>query len=147
MTTPRYSEAITALMTAVRTLTAYFPNSYQVSFNHADVNRGGEYWFFCTPGAFTKTRHDNGDKLTAWQTNAELWVRYTTEAESAAKLIAARDAIDALLDTPGLLRSANVLKTVATGGNLQQDIAGKQPNFIIQPLLLTIEQRVINRPV
>ena len=145
MTVPRYNEAITALMTAVRTLTAYFPNSYQVSFNHADINRGKDYWFICMPGAFTKVRHDNGDKITAWQTNAQLWVRYTTEAESMAKLIAARDAIDDLLDTPGLLRNANVLRTVASGGALQQDVAGKQFNFLIQPLLLTIEQRVINR--
>lgn len=138
-----YNDCLQALMTAVRTLDAYFKKAHQVGTNHEEVaSRGGEYWFICTPGAFPNTRLDGRDKIYQWQTTCDLYVRYTTEKESVPKLIAVRGAVVKLLHAPRVLKNLNVKSVTVTGNNLVQDIPGDNPNFIIQPLIVTIEQIV-----
>jgi len=142
MTEP-YTAAVGALMTAVRTLTTYFPNAWQVSYNHSDVTRGAEYFFFCTPSAFPNTRLDGREKLYQWQTDVDIYMRYITEAESIPKFIAFRGAIITLLHTPRVLKNVNVTRvTVVSSNKLQQDIPGRNPNFLIQALTVTTEQIV-----
>lgn len=140
-----YTDCVNALMTAIRTLTTYFPKEYQVSFNHSDLTRGANTWFFCTPSAFPNTRLDGRDKIYQWQTDCDLYLRYVTEAESIPKFMEVRGAIVSLLHTPRVLKNIGVIKvSVATSNKLQQDIAGTNPNFLIQAMVVTIEQIVSN---
>lgn len=139
-----YAECIEALMTALRTLTTYFPKDYQVSFNRADINRGAEYWFFVAPAGFPNTRLDGRDRIYQRQTLCDLCVRYKTDAESYPKLIAVLDDIDKLLRKPRVLKNINVIRPVllSANGNVRQDVPGNSPNFLVQPLTVTIEQIV-----
>ena len=137
-----YNDCLQAMMAAVRTLTDFFPKDYQVSTNHDEKSRGGDYWFICTPGAFPSTRLDGRDKTFQWQTTCDLYVRYTTEEESVQKLIAVRGAIIKKLHAPRALRNLNINNVTVSGNNLQQDMPGDNPNYIIQPLIVTIEQIV-----
>ena len=144
MTDP-YTDCLDALMTAIRTLTTYFPNPRQVSFNHSDITYGANNWFFCTPGAFPSTRLDGRQKIYQWQTDCDLYMRYNTEAESIPKFMQLRGAVITLLHTPRVLKDVGVNKvTVATTNRLQQDIPGLSPNFLIQAMGVTIEQIVNN---
>src|SRR3990172_10790837 len=95
--TDAYAQCLTALMDAVRTLTVYFPNERQVSFDPTARTLGADYWFFCTPGAFPNTRMDGRAKIYQWQTRCRLDVRYSTEAESVLKFIEVRGALQELL--------------------------------------------------
>jgi len=141
--TDPYLQCVTALMTAVRTLTTYFPKDYQVSFNHNDVNKGADNWFFCTPGAFPNTRLDGRQKIYQWQTDCDIYMRYATEEESIPKFIELRGAIVSLLHRPRVLKNIGVIRvSVATTNKLQQDISGPNPNFLIQAMVVTIEQIV-----
>lgn len=140
-----YTKCLTALMTAVRTLTTYFPEAHQVSLNHSDVNLGGDNWFFCTPGAIPSSRLDGRDRIYQWQTDCDLYIRFSTEEESIPKLILARGALISLLHRPRLLKNIGVTRvSVVTASKLQQDNPGTNPNFLIQPMVVTIDQIVTN---
>lgn len=136
-------DAFEAMLSAVRTLEQYFPKAVNVSSSYSNIKRGSGYWFIATPGAFPNTRLDSRDVVYQWQNDCDLFVRYKTEAESIGKLIEVRWAIIKLLHTPRLLRNVNVTKVTVTGDRIKQDtMPPAQPNFIIQPLLVTIEQIV-----
>jgi len=137
------AECIAALMTAIRTLSTYFPKEYQVSFNRADINRGADYWFFVAPAGFPSTRLAGRDRIYQRQALCDLCVRYKTDVESYPKLIAVLDDIDILLRKPRVLKNINVNHVLlSANGNLRQDVPGNSPNFLVQPLTVTIEQIV-----
>jgi hypothetical protein len=143
--TDPYTQCVEAMMTALRTLTTYFPKAYQVSFDPYNITRGADYWFWVSPFVgSSETRLASRTKLMQWATNCQLDVRYTTEADSAMKIITARGAITTLLNTPRLLKNINVNRVIVVpNGKPLQDIPGT-PNFLIQALTVTIEQIVKN---
>lgn len=138
-----YSLCLKAWMTAVHELSDFFPENYQVTTTHDGVNsRGSEYWFVCTPNTFTSSRLDGMNKVYQWQTLCDVYVRYTNEETSVGSLLAVRGAIQALADKLRPLPNINVNSISLVGQNLVQDIPGDNPNFIIQPLVVTFNQIV-----
>lgn len=143
MSDNHYDDVLQALMTKVRTFIGYFPKPIYVSTSHEDVGRGNDYWFICTPGPFSKRRLDGQDVIYQWQTDCDLFVRYRTEKDSIPKLITARDAIISGLHAPRAIKNLGITNITVTGERLKQDVPPPAiPNFIIQPLLVTIEQIV-----
>lgn len=143
MTDNHYQDVLDALMEKIRTFSTYFPKSVYVSMNHEDVGRGNDYWFICTPSAFPKSRLDGQDVIYQWQTDCNLFVRYKTEKDSIPKLIAVRSTIINGLHAPRAIKDLGIKSITVTGDKLKQDVPPPAvPNFIIQPLLITIEQIV-----
>lgn len=137
-----YGDCLNAMMVAVRTLTDLFPKANRVSLDHGAVEIGGDYWFICTPSAFPSRRLDGREKIVQWQTECDLYVRYKTEKDSVPKLLIARAKVKALLEKPRVLKNLNVNSVTVSGNRLVQDVAGENFNFLIQPLIVTIEQIV-----
>lgn len=138
-----YQDVLEALMDKIRTLTEYFPKDVYVSTNYDNLSRGHSFWVFCTPGPFPKSRLDGQDVIYSWQTDLDLFVRYKTQEESIQKLIDVRGAILKTLHAPRAIKNLNVKSITVSGEKLKQDVPPPaKPNFIIQPLLVTIEQIV-----
>jgi hypothetical protein len=143
--TDPYINVLNALMAAVRTLTDYFPKDYQVTTDKPDITRGADYWFICNPGAFSDVRLEAHDSIVTWQTRCELAVRYTIYSQRMLDFLAVRGAVRAKLKEPRALPNIRLRPPVLVAGeDLRQDIAGPTPNFIVQPLLVTINQIVSN---
>ena len=136
-----YSKALKSMLTAVSTLTVFFETNEQIALP-SNPFTGADYWFFAIPGTFPGFRLNGTQKIQQWQTDCELWVRFVTELESVPLLIEARGAVKATLESPHALKNVNVNNVTVTGGKLQQDVNGNTPNFIIQPLTITIDQIV-----
>lgn len=143
--TDPYLKVTDALVTAIRGLTAYFPQAYQVTFNRSDMSRGADYFFILTPGAFSDARLDNRDDVVTWVTQCELAVRFAEYNTRTDKFLQARGDIRALLKTPHALPNIKLRPPViVTGGELRQDVPGLNPNWIVQPITVTINQIVAN---
>lgn len=138
-----YKDCLDALMAKMRAL-EFFNKPHYVSMNHEDVGRGNDYWLILTPGAFPKSRLDSRDVIYNWQTDADLFVRYKTEKESIPKLMEVRMVILKTLHAPRALRNVNVTNvTVSSNDRIKQDKAPPaKPNFLIQSLVISIEQIV-----
>lgn len=141
--TDYYTQCETALMTKVRTLTAFFPRDFQVSDDDSVLNRGADYFAIFQPDAFPATRVDGLSVFYNWVVVFDLYVRYKSRAESLPRFKAARSALINLITPHSLNDTSNISRCVlaATAG-LQQDIPGDNPNFIIQTFSATITQRV-----
>lgn len=143
MTDNHYQDVLDGLMEKLRTFTEYFKKPIYVSNNHEDVGRGSDYWFICTPGAFSFRRLDSRDAIYTWGTIGDLFVRYKTESESIPKLIAVRGAIVQGLHAPRAIKNLNIISIVVTGDRIKQNVPPPaKPNFIICPLNINIEQIV-----
>ena len=141
--TDHYSQCESALMTKLRTLTALFPKENQVSDDPSVLNRGADHWAIFQPDTFTPVRADGTDLFINWVVLFDLYVRYKSRADSLTRFKAARAAIVELISPFSLNGTNNISRTVlAAAGSLQQDIAGDNPNFIIQTFSATITQRV-----
>jgi hypothetical protein len=141
--TDYYGQCEAALMTKLRTLTSLFPKAIQVSDDDSVVNRGADYWAILQPDAFPQTRADGRDVFFNWVVIFDLYVRYKSRQESLPRFKAARSAIINLLTPTSLNSTSNISRTVlSASGGLQQDIAGSNPNFIIQTFQAVITQRV-----
>lgn len=147
--TDPYTQAVTALMDALRTLSIFQevpkdgPKGVQVNFDPSNISRGANYWFWVSPYvSSTESRMASRTKLRQWQIPCQIDVRYTTEAESADKLITARGAVEKLLHKPRLLKNINVNRVTVTPNSkpLQQVIS--EANFLVQQMTVTIEQIV-----
>ena len=144
MTDP-YIKITNEIFRVVRTLTEYFPQPYQVTFNRSDVARGAEYWFVLSPGAFSDTRLDNRDDVVTWVTQCELAVSFAEYNTRIEKFLLCRGAIRNLLKTPHILKDIRIKPPViVTGGELRQDVPGLNPNWIVQPITITVNQIVSN---
>ena len=138
-----YNDFLTAFMIALRTLTAFFPKSNRVGIDHGVVETGGDYWFICTPGAFPSSRESGRSRIYQWQTECDFYIRYKSEKDSMPKLIASRGALIAFITRPRLVKDVGLIKPLSvSGGRLVQDVTGDNPNFLIQPLIVTAEQSV-----
>jgi hypothetical protein len=141
--TDQYSVCEGALMTKIRTLTAFFPRDFQVSDDDSVLNRGADYFAIFQPDAFPQTRADGRDVFFNWTVIFDLYVRYSTRKESLPRFKAARSALINLLGPASLNSTNNISRTVlSANGGLQQDIPGDNPNFIIQTFQAVITQRV-----
>lgn len=141
--TDYYTQCETALMTKVRTLTAYFPRDFQVSDDDSVLNRGADYFAIFQPDAFPATRVDGLAVTYNWVVVFDLYVRYKSRRESLTAFKAARSAMINLITPNCLNDTSNISRCVlAASGGLQQDIPGDNPNFIIQTFSATITQRV-----
>lgn len=141
--TDHYGECEAALMTKIRTLTAYFPRAIQVSDDDTVVNRGADHWVVFQPDAFPQTRADGRDVFFNWVLVFDLYVRYKSRKESLPHFKAVRSALINLITPTCLNDTSNIMRTVlSASGGLQQDIAGSNPNFIIQTFQAVITQRV-----
>jgi hypothetical protein len=141
--TDYYGECEAALMTKIRTLTDYFPKANQVSDDDSVVNRGADHWAIFQPDAFPQTRADGRDVFVNWVVIFDLYVRYKSRKESLPRFKAVRSALFNLLKPDALNATNNISRTVlSASGGLQQDIAGSNPNFIIQTFSCVITQRV-----
>jgi len=142
--TDQYTTVESALLAKIRTLTAFFPNVWQVSDDVNEIQRGADYFVIAMPDAFPMTRADGHDVFVNWVVVFDLYVRFSTIQESLAKFKAVRSAIFNLLYPASLNRTNGVSKIVlSSNGALQQDIAGDNPNFLIQTLSAVITQRVM----
>jgi hypothetical protein len=142
--TDHYSLCEAAVMTKLRTLTAFFPNAWQVSDDDSVIQNGADYLAIFQPDAFPQTRIDGQDAFFNWAVIFDLYVRYSTRKESLPRFKAIRSALINLLH-PTALNSANLNVSrivLSANGGLQQDLAGDNPNFIIQTLNVVITQRV-----
>lgn len=144
MTDP-YLKVTNAIQTAVRTLTTYFPDARQVTFNRNDMTIGGDYFFILSPGAFQDTRLDNRDDIVQWVTQCELAVRFSEYNTRTEKFLQCRGDIRQLLKTPHALKDIRIKPPVVIrGGELRQDVPGLTPNWIVQPITVTVNQAVAN---
>lgn len=144
MTDP-YIAVVNEILRNVRTLTDYFPQPTQVTLNRSDVSRGAAYWFLLQPGAFSDSRIDNRDDSIAWVTQCELVVSFAEYNSRTEKFLVCRGAIRALLKTPHVLKNIRIKPPVIiTGGELRQDVPGLNPNWIVQPITVTVNQMVAN---
>jgi hypothetical protein len=139
-----YVECKEAIITKGRTLSSLFPKSYQVSDDDSNIKRGGDYFIVTLPSTFSSRGPDSHHKDMTWIVLFDLYVRYTTKTESTRKFEAARDLVITLYhsdpwlgNTPGV---SNV--SISAAGEVLQDIAGDNPNFIIQTMSASISQRV-----
>jgi len=143
MSDNHYQDILDAQMTKLRTLTDFMPKPRYVTDKRSDIGRGNDYWIYCVPGAVTRSRLDGHDIIYAWQTELNLFVRYKTEEESTPKLVEFRGAVLSLLHAPRSIKNLNVISVLVTGDKLKQDTPPPaKPNFIIYPLISTIEQIV-----
>ncbi len=141
--TDYYSQCETALMTKIRALTDFFPRDFQVSDDNSVLNRGADYYAIFQPDAFPQTRADGRDVFFNWVVIFDLYVRYTSRKESLPKFKAVRAELINLLGPASLNGTNNISRTVlSASGGLQQDLAGDNPNFIIQTFNVVITQRV-----
>lgn len=136
---PPRLRVVNAIMTAARTLTDLFPKAIQVTLNKSDVSRGAEYWLIVTPGGFTPARLDSGDKIITWRTRLELAVSFAEYNSRTEKFIIASEALRAKLEDPFALPNIRLSPPVIVAGeDLTQDIPGQSPNWIVQPLIVTV---------
>lgn len=133
-----------SFITKGRTLSTLFPKSHQVSDDDGNIKRGGEYFIVTLPSTFSSKSPEALAKDMTWIILFDLYVRYTTKTESLRKFEIARDQViqfyhsDPWLNqTPGV---SNVL--INATGEVLQDTAGDNPNFIIQTMSASILQRV-----
>lgn len=134
------------LMDAIRTLTDYFPQAYQVTTSLPDVSRGADYWFVVSPDAFSDIRLDAHDSIATFTTECELVVRFAEYSSRTTKFMTARGAIRKLLKAPHTFQNVRLKPPITvTGGKLRQDTqAGIVPNFIVQPITITSSHFVTN---
>lgn len=143
--TDPYLKVVNEIMRAVRTLTEYFPKEYQVTLNRSDISRGADYFFILSPGAFSDVRLEAKHSVVTWQTQCELAVRFAEYNARTEKFLLARGAIRELLKTPHVLKDIRLdPPVIVTGGELRQDVPGLNPNWITQPITITINQIVNN---
>jgi hypothetical protein len=141
--TDQYGLCEAALMAKVRTLTEFFKESWQVSDDVTEIQRGADHFFIVLPDAFPNTRTDGRSLTYNWVVLADVYVRYSTAHESLQKFKALRSALINLLTPISLNQAKNVSRTVlSANGPLQQDIVGDNPNFLIQTISVTITQVV-----
>ncbi len=139
-----YIEVKDAFIAKGRTLSALFPKSFQVSDDESNIKRGGEAFIVALPSTFSSTAPDAHHKDMTWIVLFDLYIRFTTKLESTRKFEAARDQViqfyhsDPWLNkTPGV---SSVL--ISAAGEVLQDVAGDNPNFIIQTMSAAIRQRI-----
>lgn len=142
--TDYYTLCETAIMTKLKTLTTYFPNAWQVTDDDEVIQRGADYFAIFMPDAFPSTRSDGHDLFVNWSILFDLYVRYTTKVESKTRFKAVRSDIFNLLH-PACITDVNGVGRIvlSASGGLMQDMPGDNPNFIIQTLSITVNQRVI----
>lgn len=130
-------------MAKLRTLTDLFPRDFQVSDDDSNINRGAEYFAIFQPDAFPATRANGRQAFYNWVVTFDFYVRYKTRKESLPKFKAGRAAIIELLPPIALNGTRGVTNiALSASGGLQQDIAGDNPNWIIQTFSATITQLV-----
>jgi hypothetical protein len=141
--TDQYGLCEAALMAKVRTLTAFFEKEWQVSDDVSMIQQGADYFFIVIPDAFPNTRADGRSLIYNWVVLADVYVRYSTAHESLQKFKTLRSALINLLTPMSLNQAKNVSRTVlSANGPMLQDIAGDNPNFLIQTISVTITQMV-----
>lgn len=121
-----------------------FEKPWQVSDDEENIKKGKDYFIVTLPSTFSGTSPDAHSKDMTWVVLFDFYCRFQTKAGSTRKFELARDRIiehyhsDPWLEkTPGV---SNV--TINAVGEVLQDIAGDNPNFIIQTMSASIRQRV-----
>ncbi len=128
-----------AIIAAAQTLTDIFPDKDQVTFNRNNISSGADTWLIVTPGGFSGSRLDSGEKIIAWRYKCELAFRFAEYNSRTEDFIKACEAVRAALETPYALKDIRINPPVqVTGEDLTQDIPGLQPNWIVQPLTVTV---------
>jgi hypothetical protein len=139
-----YVQCKEAFITKGRTLSSLFPKSYQVSDDEENIKRGGDYFLVTLPSSFSSRAPDAHHKDMTWIVLFDLYVRFTTKKESTLRFEAARDQVITFYHSDPWLNNttgvSNVL--ISAAGEVLQDIAGDNPNFIIQTMSASISQRV-----
>lgn len=150
--TDQYTVCETAMLTVLRTLTAYFTTpakaAWQVTTDDADLLKGADYFLLARPGSFPVTnlsaKEDNYD----WQIDLDIYVRYKNYRTSWSNFKAFRwSVIEVLRQNPSLGKTANVWRVSVEAAEkpgylTDKDVEGATPNFIIQTLSITITQRI-----
>lgn len=142
--TDYYTQCEAALLAKLRTLTALFPKSYQVSTDIENLTRGGKYFIVAFPGVFQSSRVTGREKSVDWAIGFDLYVRYSTHSESLGLFKVARSEIFFLLNSDPLLsRTPGVFNVaLSAASEVQQETAGDNPNFIIQTFNASVSQRI-----
>lgn len=139
-----YVQCKDAFISRGRKLDELFPKSFQVSDDEQNIKRGGDYFLVTIPSTFSSVPADSHSKYMTWVVLFDLYVRFTTKAESSRKFEAARDlVINHYHSDPWLEKTPGVDSiNINAAGEVLQDIAGDNPNFIIQTMSASIRQRV-----
>jgi hypothetical protein len=125
-------------------LTGLFPKTYQVSDDEENIKRGAEYFIVTLPSTFSSVPADARSKYMTWIVLFDLYVRFSEKTTSVRKFETARDlVIEHYHADPWLEKTPGVDSvTINAAGEVLQDIAGDNPNFIIQTMSASIRQRV-----
>lgn len=142
--TDYYSQCEAACMIKLRTLSALFPNPWQVSDDVENIRRGGNYFSIFFPSSFQTVRVDGREKAVIWNIVFDLYVRYSNHNVSLSRFKAARAEVFYLFNSDPLLnKTPNVSNVgISASGEVLQDIQGDNPNFIIQTLTVAVSQRI-----
>lgn len=137
-----YSIIEAAVMTKLRTL-AIFPHEWQVSDSEENIRRGANYFAVFLPSVFQSIPVDGKDKVIVWSVLFDFYARYTTKQESKARFKAGRAELFTLNKDRMLNRTVGVFDVnLSATSELLQDIAGDNPNFIIQTFNAAVSQRI-----
>lgn len=137
-----YSIVESAVMEKLRSLDI-FPHSWQVSDDLASLRRGADYFAIFFPSTFQTARVDGKEKAVVWAVLFDFYVRYTTQNESVTRFKSGRAELFVLNKDRMLNRTVGVFDVnLSATSEVLQDIAGDNPNFIIQTFTVAVSQRI-----
>lgn len=147
-TTDYYSLCESALATALRSLTTYFPHDWQVSDDDSVLGQGAENFIIYRPGSFPTQPVTMGDVDITWTVQCRLHVKYLNYKTAWTNFKAIRAAIINLIipdyslnGTAGVWRISLQSAEDAMYFYFDEPKPGVRPNFIIQDMSVAITQR------
>lgn len=137
-----YGIVESAVMAKLRTLDI-FPHDWQVSDDLSNLRKGAKYFAIVLPSTFQSERASGTEKDIVWSVLFDFYSRYTTQRESLALFKAGRKELFLLNKDRMLNRTVGVSNVnLSATSEVLQDIAGDNPNFIIQTFNVAVSQRI-----
>ena len=143
-----YTECETGLMTLLRTLTTYFPLTWQVSDDDAVLMQGAEYVVIVRPGKFPLTRQTEQLSIVNWEVTADLFVQFVDYKTSWAKFKTFRSVLfNLIMANPTLRDTAGVFRVDMASDAAAQylkfsEAPDARPAYIVQTAKFNIVQLI-----
>lgn len=138
-----YSMVEAAVMDKLRTIESLFPHPWQVLDDESNIRKGANYFAVFFPSTFTSSRANGVERFVIWNCAFDLYVRFTTKKESLSRFRAARAELFVLLNSKTLPGAPGVFDvSLNAASEVLQDIAGDNPNFIIQTFNAAVSQKI-----
>lgn len=138
-----FSMVEASVMAKLRTISSLFPHSWQVSDDESNIRKGADYFAIFFPSTFTSSRANGVERFVVWACPFDLYVRFTTKRESLSRFKAARAELFLLMNSKTLEGAPGVFDvSLNATSEVLQDIAGDNPNFIIQTFNAAVSQKI-----